>query len=100
VRKRYKATTDSDHDQPIAANLLRQTFTAEGPNQRWVGDTTECVIEREQQTVPRGHPRSVFAVCRTGQPRNTFDACVNYPELVLFHGKYDLCWMLVACLVP
>ena len=25
VRKRYKVTTDSDHDQPIADNLLQQT---------------------------------------------------------------------------
>jgi transposase InsO family protein len=44
VRKRYKVTTDSDHDQPIAANLLQQEFTAERPNQRWVGDTSELVI--------------------------------------------------------
>jgi transposase InsO family protein len=44
VRKRYKRTTMSDHDQPIADNLLKQTFTAERPNQRWVGDTTEFVI--------------------------------------------------------
>ena len=44
VRKRYKVTTDSDHDQPIADNLLKQEFTAERPNQRWVGDTTELVI--------------------------------------------------------
>jgi transposase InsO family protein len=44
VRKRYKVTTDSDHDQPIAGNLLRQQFDAERPNQRWVGDTSECVI--------------------------------------------------------
>jgi transposase InsO family protein len=44
VRKRYKVTTDSDHDQPIAANLLQQTFTADRPNQRWVGDTTQLVI--------------------------------------------------------
>jgi putative transposase len=44
VRKRYKVTTDSDHDQPIAANLLQQQFDAERPNQRWVGDTSECVI--------------------------------------------------------
>ena len=44
VRKRYKVTTDSDHDQPIAANLLRQNFTAERPNQRWVGDTSELRI--------------------------------------------------------
>ena len=44
VRKRYKVTTDSNHDQPIAANLLKQEFTAERPNQRWVGDTSEFVI--------------------------------------------------------
>ena len=44
VRKRVKLTTMSDHDQPVAANLLDRQFTAEAPNQRWVGDTTEFVI--------------------------------------------------------
>jgi putative transposase len=44
VRKRFKSTTMSDHDQPVAANLLKQEFTAAAPNQRWVGDTTEFVI--------------------------------------------------------
>ena len=34
----------SDHDQPVAANLLDRQFAAERPNQRWVGDTTEFVI--------------------------------------------------------
>ena len=44
VRKRFKRTTLSDHDQPVAANVLGQDFVAEAPNQRWVGDTTEFVI--------------------------------------------------------
>jgi transposase InsO family protein len=44
VRKRFKCTTMSDHDQPVAANVLDRQFTADGPNQRWVGDTTEFVI--------------------------------------------------------
>jgi transposase InsO family protein len=44
VRKRFKSTTMSDHDQPVAANLLNREFTAPAPNQRWVGDTTEFVI--------------------------------------------------------
>ena len=44
VRKRFKGTTMSDHDQPVAANLLDRQFTADAPNQRWVGDTTEFVI--------------------------------------------------------
>jgi putative transposase len=43
VRKRFKCTTMSDHDQPIAANVLDRNFEAEGPNQRWVGDTTEML---------------------------------------------------------
>jgi transposase InsO family protein len=44
ARKRYKVTTMSDHDHPVAANLLNQQFDADAPNQRWVGDTTELVI--------------------------------------------------------
>ena len=44
VRKRFTCTTMSDHDQPVAANLLDRKFTAAAPNQRWVGDTTEFVI--------------------------------------------------------
>jgi len=43
-RRRYKCTTMSDHDQPVAANLLERQFHAEAPNQRWVGDTTELLI--------------------------------------------------------
>jgi putative transposase len=44
ARKRYKVTTMSEHDQPVAANLLDRQFAAAAPNQRWVGDTTEFVI--------------------------------------------------------
>jgi len=44
ARKRYKVTTMSDHDQPVAANLLDRRFEAAAPNQRWVSDTTEFVI--------------------------------------------------------
>jgi transposase InsO family protein len=44
ARKRFKITTMSDHDQPVADNLLKRDFTATAPNQRWVGDTTEFVI--------------------------------------------------------
>ena len=43
-RKRYTLTTMSDHDQPVAVNLLDRQFAADAPNQRWVGDTTEFVI--------------------------------------------------------
>jgi putative transposase len=44
VPKRFKQTTNSDHDDPIAGNHLDRDFTAAAANQRWVGDTTEFVI--------------------------------------------------------
>jgi transposase InsO family protein len=43
-RRRYKCTTMSDHDQPVAPNLLDRKFHAQTPNQRWVGDTTELLV--------------------------------------------------------
>ncbi len=42
--RRYKCTTMSDHDQPVAANVLDREFRAAAPNQRWVGDTTELLV--------------------------------------------------------
>jgi putative transposase len=43
VRRRYRSTTMSNHDQPVANNLLNREFHATAPNQRWVGDTTELL---------------------------------------------------------
>jgi transposase InsO family protein len=42
-RKRFKMTTMSNHDQPVAANILDRKFEAAAPNEKWVGDTTELV---------------------------------------------------------
>jgi transposase InsO family protein len=44
VRKRFRCTTMSDHDQPVAANVLDRQFSAAAPNERWVGDTSEFLI--------------------------------------------------------
>jgi transposase InsO family protein len=44
ARKRFKSTTMSDHDQPVAANLLALRFQTEAKNHSWAGDTTELVI--------------------------------------------------------
>ena len=39
-RRRFRVTTRSDHDYPVALNVLNRDFTAERPNQRWAGDIT------------------------------------------------------------
>jgi putative transposase len=43
TRRKFRCTTDSNHSDPVAPNLLDRQFEAELPNQRWVGDTTEIV---------------------------------------------------------
>jgi putative transposase len=40
VRKKYKATTNSKHNLPVAENYLNQEFSALGPNQKLVSDIT------------------------------------------------------------
>jgi len=39
-KKKYKATTNSDHNKPLYENELEQNFTVEQPNQALVGDIT------------------------------------------------------------
>lgn len=40
TKKKYKATTDSKHNYPVAVNILNQNFTVGRPNQVWVADIT------------------------------------------------------------
>jgi putative transposase len=39
-KKRFKVTTDSNHDLPIAPNLLNRQFAVAAPDKVWVGDIT------------------------------------------------------------
>jgi putative transposase len=39
-KRRFKVTTDSNHDVPIAPNLLDRQFTVAEPDKVWAGDIT------------------------------------------------------------
>lgn len=39
-KRRYKVTTDSNHDLPISPNVLNREFTVAEPDKVWVGDIT------------------------------------------------------------
>jgi len=40
VKKKYKTTTDSNHQYPIAPNIIKRNFKPERINQTWVSDIT------------------------------------------------------------
>lgn len=44
-KKKFKATTNSKHNLPVAPNLLNREFTATKANQAWVGDITYIATE-------------------------------------------------------
>lgn len=44
-KRRFKATTDSRHNLPVAENLLDQNFEASAPNRIWVTDLTYVPTE-------------------------------------------------------
>lgn len=39
-RKKFRHTTDSKHNLPVAPNLLERQFTSDSPGQAWVSDIT------------------------------------------------------------
>lgn len=40
TKRKFRVTTDSNHKQPVAANILNREFTPDRPNQTWVSDIT------------------------------------------------------------
>ena len=40
AKRKFKATTNSQHDLPVAPNLIGRDFTATALNQKWVSDIT------------------------------------------------------------
>lgn len=39
-KKKYRVTTDSNHKNPVAPNVLQRDFSSPGPNRRWASDIT------------------------------------------------------------
>ncbi len=52
--KKFVATTDSKHDEPVAPNLLNRQFNVKTPNTVWVSDITYLKVGR------RWHYLAVF----------------------------------------
>jgi len=40
TKRKFRVTTDSNHSQPVAPNLLNREFNPSGPNQAWTCDIT------------------------------------------------------------
>ena len=92
ARKRFKQTTMSEHDHPIAANVLDRQFTATAPNQRWVGDTTEFVVSDSGTKLYLAAILDLFSRFVVGwavSPRNDRHLTIAALERALCHRAPD-----------
>ena len=68
TRKRFTLTTMSEHDQPVAANLLDRQFEGRRAESA-LGRGHDRVCHRlERQALSRRRPRPVLAVCGPAGP--------------------------------
>lgn len=86
---KFKRTTDSNHDRPVAENLLNQDFSVTGPDQAWVGDITYIRLGQKWlylAVVIDLFSRRVigWAMCRRMNAELVCDAL----EMVLFNRGY------------
>ncbi len=42
IPRRFQRTTDSNHDLPVAENVLNRDFSASAPNRAWVTTSPTC----------------------------------------------------------
>ena len=45
LSKRYKVTTDSNHSEPVAENILNRSFETNEPSKAWVSDITYIPVQ-------------------------------------------------------
>ncbi|MUZ45441.1 IS3 family transposase [Shigella flexneri] len=60
-KRKFRATTNSDHNLPVTPNLMNQNFTPTAPNQVWVADSVVQAF-RNQPTEGAGRETAAYAV--------------------------------------
>lgn len=97
ARKKFKVTTDSKHNLPVAQNILNRNFTAQAPNEKWCGDISYVWTEEGWMylaVVIDLYSRSVigWSIQSTMSRQLVCDALVmalwrrGFPRGVLFHS--------------
>ncbi len=59
-KTRFKRTTDSNHGEPVAPNLLDQDFTCDRPDQKW-GVDIQLHMDRRRLVISGNRCRSLFS---------------------------------------
>ena len=86
--KKFKATTNSAHNLPVADNLLNQTFTPTKPHEAWVSDIT--YISTDEGWLYCAGIKDVYTCEIVGYAlgeRMTKGLCIAALQMALIHHK-------------
>jgi transposase InsO family protein len=87
-KKKFKATTNSNHNLPVAKNLLRRRFKAKRPNQAWVSDITYIATDEGWLYLAAFMDLCTRKVVGWSMaPRMTADLVVDAFRMALFRQK-------------
>ena len=87
-KRRYKATTDSWHNLPVAPNLLDRNFTPTAPNRVWAADLT--YVRTDEGWLYLAVVLDLFnreVVGRSIKPRMTTDIVIDALTMAWFRRK-------------
>jgi putative transposase len=51
IKLKWKATTDSNHNHPVAPNLLNQNFNVDAPDKAWASDMVNVQYKKKEKTI-------------------------------------------------
>lgn len=86
--KRYVRTTDANHDDPVAENLMGRDFTASSPNEKFVSDTT--VVSTDEGNLYIAAILDLYGRVPAGlamSGHNDGDLVIEALEDMLFRGR-------------
>ncbi len=80
AKRKFKATTDSNHKKGFAPNLLRQNFFEPAPDRAWVGDIT-YVWTHEGVALSGGCDRPLLAQSRWLGDERPYERGLGYQRV-------------------
>ncbi len=93
--RKFRHTTDSNHDLPVAANHLERAFDFAAANEAWVSDFT-FIPTRKLLALPRGRRGPVLAAGRGLGDERPHDDVVGC-RCVGDGGRVPLAWAKGCC---
>jgi len=76
-KRRFKVTTDSNHNMPISSNLLNREFTVAEPDRVWVGEIVCTQMTKTNVLAARAGGNHItnldFCVCHDDPVNQEFD---------------------------